>query len=210
MFAFANGFDKDVHSVKKNCIHEKLLVAKVLCRLMSLRIIQLSVPVWALPAVAVGSESSPASSSVHGPTAEPSLWFEAHPSNYQPLPPTVGTMTSLWCHHIQQTTVVQCTEMYPVSKFLGKKSCPGCSWLVCCAFAFLPRSLHCIYITPIEAHRNSAYVTLSGKKVPFGANIDLPLCACIAKKTRWFWQMYFMTQMKTTFNLVHISHTKFS
>ena len=28
------------------------------------------------------------------------------------------------------------------SFFLGKKSSPGCSWLVCCAFAFLPRSFH--------------------------------------------------------------------
>ena len=30
----------------------------------------------------------------------------------------------------------------PLLFSLEEKSCPGCSWFVCCAFAFLPRSFH--------------------------------------------------------------------
>ena len=45
---------------------------------------------------------------------------------------------SILCH----STVVRIPPREALYFSLGKKSCPGCSRIVCCAFAFLPRSFH--------------------------------------------------------------------
>ena len=45
-----------------------------------------------------------------------------------------------------------------------EKSCPGCSWFVCCAFAFLPRSFHMHVIIEMgqEKCRNGLTVPAAG------------------------------------------------